>query len=356
MASIANYKCPACGGPLHFDSDLQKLKCEYCDSTYEPSEIEALYEKKETEGSKDVSHQNWSEDELKGMHAYSCPSCGAEIIVDENTAATSCPYCNNPTINATQFEGALRPNYIIPFRLKKEKAVSNLKKFYTDKPFLPKTFSDQNHIEEIKGLYVPFWLYDNLANADADYHTTKVSSYTEGDYEVTRTRHYEVHREGKIQFEKVPADAASKMPDEFMDAVEPFNYQEMVDFQKSYLTGYYADKYDVTASDNEKRINVRMQNSAVQYLTDSVSNYDSVVLEKENVNLAENNISYAFLPVWILATKWQNKNYLFVMNGQTGKMIGDDLPIDKTKMLLTFFLFAAVISVIAYFVIIVILG
>ena len=77
MASIANYKCPACGGPLHFDSDLQKLKCEYCDSTYEPSEIEALYEKKETEGSKDISHQNWSEDEVKGMHAYSCPSCGA---------------------------------------------------------------------------------------------------------------------------------------------------------------------------------------------------------------------------------------------------------------------------------------
>ena len=154
----------------------------------------------------------------------------------------------------------------------------------------------------------------------------------------------------------MPADAASKMPDEFMDAVEPFNYQDMVDFQKSYLAGYYADKYDVTASDNEKRINVRMQNSAVQYLTDSVSNYDSVVLEKENVNLAENNISYAFLPVWILATKWQNKNYLFVMNGQTGKMIGDDVPLDKTKMLLTFFLLATVISVIAYFVIIVILG
>ncbi len=348
MASIANYKCPACGGPLHFDSGTQKLKCDYCDSTYDPSEIEDLYNKKETEGSKDVLEQTWTEAEIATMHAYRCPSCGAEIIVDDNTAATSCPYCNNPTINATQFEGALKPNYIIPFKLKKEDAIEGLKKFYEDKPFLPKTFSNENHIDEIKGLYVPFWLYDGLIQASADYHATIVHSHMEGDYEVTTTRHYQVHREGEVQFEKVPADGASKMPDEFMDAIEPFEYKALVPFKKSYLAGYYADKYDVSSSDDEKRTTVRMQNSAKAFLDASLSQYSSSVTEHVDMNLVNSHVSYAFLPVWILATKWNNKNYLFVMNAQTGKMIGDDLPIDKKKLLLTYLCITAILIVISY--------
>lgn len=351
MASIANYKCPACGGPLHFDSEKQKLKCDYCDSTYDPSEIEELYNKKETEGSKDVSEQTWTEAEIASMHAYRCPSCGAEIIVDENTAATSCPYCNNPTINATQFEGALKPNYVIPFKLKKEDAIQGLKTFYKNKPFLPKSFSNDNHIDEIKGLYVPFWLYDGLIKANADYHTTKVRSWTEGDYEVTNTRHYQVHREGDIQFDKVPADAASKMPDEFMDAIEPFEYKDLVPFKKSYMAGYYADKYDVSSEENKKRTTVRMQNSAKAFLDASVSQYSTAVTEHAEMNLINSHASYAFLPVWILATKWNNKNYLFVMNAQTGKMIGDDLPIDMKKLILTYLAITAILSVIFYLVV-----
>ncbi len=336
MASIANYKCPACGGPLHFDSETQKLKCDYCDSTYSPTEIEELYNKKEAEGSKDVSEQDWTDSELADMHAYRCPSCGAEIIVDENTAATSCPYCNNPTINATQFEGALKPNYVIPFTLTKEDAVQSLKTFYKGKPFLPKAFSSDNHIDEIKGLYVPFWLYDNLAHINADYHATTVHTHVSGDYQITTTRHYQVHREGEIQFEHVPADGASKMPDEFMDAIEPYDYSKMVPFQKSYMAGYYADKYDVSAKDNENRVEIRMQNSAKAYVAQSVVGYSTVVPEHETITFLDNHVSYAFLPVWILATNWNNKNYLFVMNGQTGKIVGDNLPIDVKKMILTF--------------------
>ena len=336
MASIANYKCPACGGPLHFDSETQKLKCDYCDSTYTASEIESLYEKKETEGSKDVKEQTWTNDEMTGMHAYRCPSCGAEIIVDENTAATSCPYCNNPTINATQFEGVLKPNYVIPFKKNKDEAIASLKNFYKGKPFLPKAFSSSNHIEEIKGLYVPFWLYDNTANASADYHATRVSTRIRHDEEITTTAHYKVHRDGQIQFEKVPADGASKMPDEFMDAIEPFDYSDMVPFQKSYMAGYYADKYDVSSTDNEERIRVRMENSAKAFLNNSVNGYTSVITERENINLLKSHVSYAFLPVWILSTKWNDKNYLFVMNGQSGKIIGDDLPIDKGRLALSF--------------------
>ena len=85
-------------------------------------------------------------------------SCGAELICDENTAATSCPYCGNPTVVPGQFSGQLRPDFIIPFKLSKEDAVKALKDHYKGKIFLPKSFTQENHVQEIQGIYVPFWM------------------------------------------------------------------------------------------------------------------------------------------------------------------------------------------------------
>ena len=45
-ATINTYQCPACTGPLHFAAGSGKLECEYCGSSYEVAEVEALYAKK----------------------------------------------------------------------------------------------------------------------------------------------------------------------------------------------------------------------------------------------------------------------------------------------------------------------
>lgn len=340
---VTNYKCPACGGPLHFDSETQKLKCDYCGSLYETSEIEALYEGK-NEAAVDASITTpdsfevlqWTEEEKKHLRAYSCPSCGAELICDEHTAATSCPYCGNPTIVPSQFVGSLKPDLIIPFKLDKDDAVKRLKRFYQGKPLLPSVFTNQNHIEEIKGIYVPFWLYDGTAKANMAYHATKVSAYSTANENITVTDHFQVKRAGRVSFRHVPADASSKMPDEFMDALEPFDYKDLVDFQMSYLPGYLADKYDVSAEDNEERVETRMKNTAYSKIKETALGYSTLVPEVEQLGLRQEDIYYAFFPIWMLTTRWNGKSYMFAMNGQTGKMIGDDLPIDNGKFFLYF--------------------
>ena len=177
---VTNYQCPACTGPLHYDGASGKLKCDYCGSLYEVAEIEALYkdkdaaaaaasakaEEKTADGDWEYSDNGWGEDAAH-MRSYNCPSCGAELICDDTTAATSCPYCGNPSIVPGQFTDTLRPDYVIPFKLDKNAAKAALKKFYNGKKLLPKGFASDNHIEELKGVYVPFWLYDGSAYADA---------------------------------------------------------------------------------------------------------------------------------------------------------------------------------------------
>ena len=175
--------------------------------------------------------------EADGLRVYSCPSCGAELICDQSTAATACPYCGNPAIVPGQFSGALRPDYILPFRLSKDDAVQALRAHYKGKPFLPRSFTSANHIEQIQGVYVPFWLFDGGAEGAASYRASNTNVYETGDYEITETRHYHVVRAGSLAFEKIPVDASSKMPDDHKDSIEPFDYSPQRPFSTAYQPG-----------------------------------------------------------------------------------------------------------------------
>ena len=180
------------------------------------------------------------------MRAYNCTSCGAELICDETTAATSCPYCGNNTIIPGTFAGTQRPDWVIPFKSDKKDAVNALKSYYKGKVLLPGTFSNNNHLEEIKGVYVPFWLYSGDVEAQGRYEAKKDQVFRQGEYQITRSEHYAVEREGTISFSRIPVDASTKMPDDLMDSIEPFDYRTITEFSLSYMPGFLANKYDVS--------------------------------------------------------------------------------------------------------------
>lgn len=371
---VTNYQCPACTGPLHYSAKSGKLACDYCGSSFDVAEIEALYARKEAEaaaakqaadakaeaaqaakaeaaeaaaasGGWDTSDlsRDWGA-EADGLRVYSCPSCGAELICDQSTAATACPYCGNPAIVPGQFSGALRPDYILPFRLSKDDAVQALRAHYKGKPFLPRSFTSANHIEQIQGVYVPFWLFDGGAEGAASYRASNTNVYETGDYEITETRHYHVVRAGSLAFEKIPVDASSKMPDDHMDSIEPFDYAQLRPFSTAYLPGYLADKYDVTIDDSRDRADTRCRETLAQALRDTVTGYGACVTEREDIALRRGKVHYALLPVWMLSTKWNGQDFLFAMNGQTGKLVGD-LPTDRGRFWGMFAAIAAPLTV-----------
>jgi len=350
-AQVTNYQCPNCTAPLRYDGASGQLMCDHCESGFIVSVIEQLYADKEqtavsagTEPQWDISMtNNFSPEEARYMRGYLCPSCSAEIICDHTTAATSCPYCGNPTVVPGQFAGGLKPDYVIPFRLDKNSAIEALKKYYKGKRLLPKSFADANHIEEIKGVYVPFWLYDGVTDASMRFRGTVVKTRTKGNWEITDTDHYRVIREGHVVFEKVPVDGSSKMPDAHMDAVEPFNYSDLRPFSTAFLPGFLADKYDEDARMCAKRANARITESTERAFAATTTGYTTLTREYSNINLKQGRVSYALMPVWLLSTKWKGKGFLFAMNGQTGKLIGD-LPVDRGRYWGWFFKIAGPIA------------
>lgn len=335
MANLHEYKCPCCGGGIEFDSSLQLLKCPYCDTEFDPETLKgyddclnATEADDNLEWKRDTANE-WIEGESEGLRIYICKSCGGEIIGDDNMAATSCPYCGNPVVIMEQFSGVLKPDYVIPFKLDKKAAKAKFMEHLSNKRLLPKVFKDENHIDDIKGIYVPFWLFDADADANFNFRGTTVNSWSDKNYIYTETSYYSLLRSGVIGFDHIPVDGSAKMPDDLMESIEPFNFKEAVDFQTAYLAGYLADKYDVNSDVTITRANARVKSSTEQAFARTTQGYSSVRVESSNVNIGNGSTKYALYPVWILNTTWRGEKYLFAMNGQTGKFVGN-LPLDKS--------------------------
>ena len=314
MAKMQEFKCPCCGGSIEFDSSVQKMKCPFCDTEFDVGTLSEYAQTVEEEQ---------PEEEVSGVLT------GKKILVaEDNELNMEVTKCGSPVVMTGQLSGALKPDYVIPFKLDKKAAKERLKKHLTGKRLLPKAFKSENHISEVKGIYVPFWLYDTDADADIRYRATKTRFWSDSDYDYTETSYYAVHRSGSLGFDHVPVDGSANMENDLMESIEPFDFKEAVDFQTAYLAGYFADKYDVTASECEERANERIRRSTEAAFQDTVRGYASVVPENTSIRLHNGTTKYALYPVWILQTKWKGDNYIFAMNGQTGKFVGN-LPTDK---------------------------
>ncbi len=321
---VVQLKCPNCGASLTFNPTTQKHFCEYCLSDFTQEELDKVREIEQNEPANTYTVPSHQEQEEFNSHTnlYTCDNCGAEIISDENTAATFCFYCHSPVALKGRLTGQCRPELIIPFKYTREQALLEYKKWCGKKWFLPSDFTSANQLEKITGLYVPYWLADCTANAVMSGEAYISHSYRQGDYRITHTKVFHVDRAATLEYMGVPADASKKLDDRLMDSVEPFNYSEFKPFAMSYLSGFYADKYDVSKAEVLPRIRTRIEQGAQDLLMNDIHGYTSVAPTFRRTQIIRTNWHYTMLPVWFMTYKYRGKSYFFGMNGQTGKMTG----------------------------------
>ena len=353
MSALLEQKCPCCGGAIEFNAGTQNMKCPYCDAEFDVAAMEQAADASANIGQDNFAWQTeasqWQSDEISGMGVYTCKSCGGEIVADATTGATTCPYCDNPVVMTSQFAGGLKPNLIIPFKYDKKQAKEALNKYIASKKMVPKIFKDQNHIDEIKGVYVPHWLFTGTAVATADFTAERVRRWSDSDNNYTETSYFNCYRSGNMNFANIPVDGSSKMDDTLMESIEPFNIGEAKPFSTAYMAGYLADKYDVDLDSSIPRANERVKNSVVSALERNVmsAGYSVVIPQNSQIEIANGSYAYALYPVWILNTTWNGKKYTFAMNGQTGKFVGD-LPLDKSAFWKKVAMLTPIMSAIAY--------
>ena len=336
MSELKDFKCPNCGGRLEFDTKTQKLKCPFCEGTFDPEVFD--------EGSDfTITTQSWDDENVL---IYSCKSCGGSIMTDKDTVATSCPYCGNPVVLTSNVTGIYKPARVIPFALDKKAAKEKFKQHLKGKKLLPKSFLSDAFIDEIKGIYVPYWLFDGKAQAMMWFDATRTRQYYQGDDICTETSYYKLFRSGSVKFADVPVDASSKIDDKLTESLEPFDLSAAKAYNDNYLAGYLADKYDLTPEETRKRADERINNSTTSLFASTTGMYDTCVPTSGNVNIQDGKQEYVMYPIWLLSAVYMGVHYTFAMNGQTGKFVGD-LPYDKGSLIRHLIMVFVIVFVIA---------
>ena len=333
MATVA-YKCPNCASPLTYNGATGKMICTACDSQFDQAAIEAL-NAPEDGGSVDFAlpTEEYTAADTAQMQAYHCKTCGAELITEETTTATECPYCGSPTILPDRIDGGIRPELVVPFVITKEQAQQAFESYFKGKKLLPNIFKKDNQIAEMRKLFVPYWLFDCQAQGNVTYRAEKRHTRREGEYEVTTVENYLVRRAGSMRFENIPVDGSVKMDDKITESLEPYDLTKAVVFQPTVLSGAMADHADVDAAACEKRAVQRVENSMVNALRNTVHGYSNVQLRSKYLSSSGEKVTPVLLPVWLITTEKDGQTYTFAINGQTGKLTCN-VPTDKKKAFL----------------------
>ena len=325
-------KCPSCTASIKFNPKTGKFKCDYCGSEYTLEELKKYNDNASTDEKNKPKEKQSPQDTYDGYVNYHCESCGAEIIADEQTAATFCVYCGNTAILKSKLSGEFTPNRIIPFKKEKEEAITAFKGLSKGRPLMPRNFNNEKNIEKIKGVYIPFWLYDVHVEGDVNMTGTIVTHWSRGDTQYTKTDTYKLIRGGDMRFNSIPVDGSSHFDNDIMNTLEPFKFNDLIPYNHAYLSGFYAEKYDEEGEKVFDEASVRALNSARSYFQNDPKRYTTKIVTSDTLKAEEKNKEYVMLPVWMVNVKYKDKMHIFAMNGQTGRFIGN-IPLDPKRVI-----------------------
>ncbi len=347
---VLDNKCPGCGAKITFNPKIQKWDCEYCDSKFSLEEMQQYNNASSAKANKKKKINK--DKKLEKMDVYSCKNCGAEIMADETVTATFCVYCGSTAILKDKIEDGIAPTLIIPFKKVREDAITAFTNLTKRKILTPKEFKDIKNIEKVAGVYIPFWTYDLLADGNMTFLSTDTRMWSDYNYNYTETSRYNVNMYGKLEYSKVLADASTRFADDLMDSLEPFDLSDLIEYNHAYLSGFLAEKYDVSEDDGFARATERTMKTCKE-LVEAKVKHQSNVLETNNMNITKVDSGYIMLPVFMVNINYKGKKYTFAMNGQTGKLVGNiPVGVKETIMwtIIIFLGFFLVISMIVYLV------
>ena len=326
--SAITFKCPNCDGGLVFDPESGTYACEYCLSKFTQDELTAEAETAETV----TEEQTEGKKAQQSAMVYHCPSCGAEIITDETTAATFCFYCHNPIVLAGKLEGEYLPDGIIPFKITKDEAIEKFQEWIQKKKFIPRGFYSKRQIEKMSGVYFPYWIYGCETDSYMNGTAKDIRIWRVGDIEYTETKIFAVRRAGTVSFRHLPKTALQKAQNAMLKGIFPYEFGAMEKFHMGFLSGFQAEKRDIEKSILTEEIRQEVHKFSEKRMRDTISGHNSFQLESQNHVIGEEKFQYTLLPVWVLTYREKgNQVYYFAMNGQTGEIVGK-LPVDKKKL------------------------
>lgn len=323
-------KCSGCGNFLTFDPASQNLKCNTCLSLEEIEKIPSI--------EKNIYSENIKEN-IRENATCNCSSCGAGLELKEREITKTCSYCNSGFVVENEEINGLIPDLIIPFQFNKQTAIQKYIEGVKKKHFLPNKFKKSPNLDNILGTYVSSFSFDT--NTDSTYSGRLRESHTrrnsKGETETYYTTEY-ISGQEHYDFYDVVVEASSQINQTYIDSIKPFVFDgtSSYKYDADFLRGYNVESYD-TNLHQCKMLSEDIIKERIEDLILSNYHYDSVDYFNLDTTFSNYKYAYVLVPVYFVNFKYNNKDYVACVNGQTGKL-GGKLPKSGWKIFFTIFI------------------
>ena len=302
-------KCPGCGGTIgiKYDPESLNLTCPFCglvSTLPQPGKVPVVQEFDFNSALQRAS-VNWGH--VKKL--VICSNCGGQSLYDAEQVTGACPFCGSTSVTpAAENPQIMAPQSVIPFSISKDKAQQCFTNYLINKTFIKKDAVDSK-LENIIGIYLPFWTFDALT----------VSSY----FAVHKTPMGETNYSGiwNNYFDDLIISASDKFKHPFIGRVQGFDFSRSVPYAPEYLAGIPAERYTVGLNEGWERtknqIEGKIRKAVVRryglnfHLKSLISNYYNV------------KFRYLLAPIYFASYRYKNTKYSVVINGQTGQTYCD---------------------------------
>lgn len=344
MSNVDAYKCPSCSAPIEYKAEYGKFKCDYCGNEHTEQEITAYMDKLKENSISSNDSKTHTYENSDGYVQYHCNNCGAEVVSDSETTATFCYYCHSPVILTAKLSGEFKPDKIVPFKISKEKATDIFLNWAKKKRYIPGDFARKEHIDKMTGIYLPYWSVDFDVKIDYQAVGKVIKMWRTGNKEYINTKEYSVNRSGDVNLKNIDEVATDKFEERLLNGISPYEESTEVEFSRGYLSGFFAESYNLKQEQCMPKLTDRALKYSKFLINETISGYNNVNEIRNESNIKDSSWQYVLYPVWIITYIFNNKVFIFAINGQTGRSFGE-LPVDNKKLLVDAFIIFAIIFI-----------
>lgn len=323
MKNKLDTKCANCGYSLTFSPKDEALKCPQCENLVFIPNTSAKH-KKEYNPQSEVQKNT----ELNGV--FECSSCGAKTSVASGHGNGLCPYCGSSNINELAEAIEYKPDAIVPFKITKEEAIANYKKWLKTRKFVPNKLHKNAQLNKIEGTYFPCWNFD--FNANTTYSGVGIEQHTRTRYRTTAngqrvsyTETYETrHPFSGNRFDSFNnyIQSASKQINQYdLEKLGNYGLETLKVYNTAYLVGFLSSSYDVDMHKSLKDATASAKQD-ITYRIKRDHSYDDYADLNVKANFNSIMWQYTYLPVYACNFQYNKKPYRFLVNGYTGYVCG----------------------------------
>lgn len=313
---LDSYKCSKCGGYMTFDASLGKLRCLSCKQEEVVEDYEAEFEGYacQDEGN------SYQDDEAR---QYLCRRCGSAIITDNRSAVSNCPFCGNLMTLGERLSGEDAPAQVIPFRISEKEAAKAFRKWRRKLPFSPHDFSRGEEAGKMLGIYFPVMCYDLRAQGEVTVSALRRERLNTPEDEREEISHYDLYRKNDLFFPQVLVSNSANISDSLLQKLCPFDFEHAQSFSTVHLSRCFSEKNVKSLEAVFPAAQKKAEKFVEEYILHSIHDYEEAVIDEKKYEIGKSAARYVLLPVWLVKHHGQEEEYIFAMNGQTGKVASD---------------------------------